>query len=96
MEKIISYLYLLAIVENSLLFHLVKEDDPLDDLVDVLENAPREHHLPHLDELQAEALRLQLVVRLLRLLVRQRQLRVLRPLEEVKVTRVVLRIVYHV
>ena len=77
-------------------FLLVKKDDPLHDLVDVLENSPGEHHLSHLDELEAKALRLQLVVRVRRLLVRQRQLRVLRTLEEVKVARVVLRIVYHV
>ena len=51
--------------------YLVQEDDPLHDLVDVLEDAPREHHLPHLDELGAEALRLQLVVRVRRFLVRQ-------------------------
>lgn len=74
----------------------MEEDDPLHDLVDVLENAPREHHLSHLHKLQSETLRLQFVVSVLWPFVRQRQLRVLRPLEEVKVARVVLRIVYHV
>ena len=50
-------------------------------------------YFSHLYEFQSEALLLQLVVRLRRLLVHQLQLRVLSPLEEVEVPDVVLGVV---
>jgi hypothetical protein len=64
-------------------------------LVDVLENAPNEHDLADLGELEREALPLQVDVGLLGLLVHQGQLRVLRTLEEIEVPHVVLRVVDH-
>ena len=51
------------------------------------------NHLSHFDKLEPEALPLQLLVGLGGLLVHQGQLRVLRPLEEVEVPGVVLRVV---
>ena len=71
----------------------MKKDDPLDHLVDVLEDSPGQHDLADLHELEAEALVLELVVGLRGLLVDQGELRVLRALEEVEVARVVLGVV---
>ena len=64
---------------------LVEEDDPLNDLGDVLEDPPDEHHLPDLDELQLAGLTLELGPGVWRLLVKESQLGILRSLEEIKI-----------
>ena len=63
----------------------MEEDDPLDDLGDVLENAPDQHDLPNLHKLQLAGLTLQLRSGLWGLLMKESQLGVLRPLEEIKI-----------
>ena len=64
----------------------MEEDDPLDHLGDVLEDAPDQHHLADLHKLQLAGLTLQLGPGVWGLLVEERQLGVLRPLEEIKVS----------
>ena len=64
----------------------MEEDDPLYDLGDVLEDAPDQHHLADLYKLQLAGLTLQLGPGVWGLLVEERQLGILRSLEEIKVS----------
>ena len=63
----------------------MKEDDPLDDLCDVLEDPPDQHDLPNLNKLELDRLALELSSSLRGLLVEESELRVLRSLEEVEI-----------
>lgn len=71
----------------------MEKDHSLHNLIYVLEHAPSEHDFAHFNKLEPEALSLQLDVGLSWLLVHQGQLGILRPLEEVEVSGIMLRIV---
>ena len=71
----------------------MKEHHPLDDLADVFQDTPDQHHLANLDKLEAHSLPLELSVGGLGLLVHQTELGVLGPLEEVEVSNKVERVV---